>query len=104
MMGQPEKFELPEDGKDKSGIASGTSIRHLHMNPAASDQVESLGGLEVSDIADVLTNPELSVVNRNELAKCSFRLLGCISGDGVDWLSYYQQPDFEPKGLYFNSM
>lgn len=104
MMGQPEKFELPEDGKDKSRIASGTSIRHLHMDPAASDQVESLGGFEVSDIADVLTNPELSAVNRNELAKCSFRLLGCISGDGVDWLSYYQQPDFEPKGLYFNSM
>lgn len=104
MKEQPKNIAIPEDGKDKSGIASGTSIRHLHMDPATTDQVESLGGLEISDIANVLTNPELSAVNRHELAMCSFRLLGCVSGDGVDWLSYYQQPDFEPKGLYFNCM
>jgi len=100
----PENKTKPEDGSDKSGIASGTSIRHLHMDPAATDQVETLGCLEISDIADVLTNPELSAANRHELATCSFRLLGCVSGDGVDWLSYYQHPDFEPKGLYFNCM
>ena len=100
----PENKTKPEDGSDKSGIASGTSIRHLHMDPAATDQVETLGCLEISDIANVLTNPELSAANRHELATCSFRLLGCVSGDGVDWLSYYQHPDFEPKGLYFNCM
>jgi hypothetical protein len=100
----PENKTIPEGRSDKSGIASGISIRHLHMNPAATDQVETLGCLEIPDIADVLTNPELSAVNRHELARCSFRLLGCVSGDGVDWLSYYLQADFEPKGLYFNCM
>jgi hypothetical protein len=100
----PENKTTPEGRSDKSGIASGTSIRHLHMDPAATDQVETLGCLEISDIADVLTNPELSAANRHELATCSFRLLGCVSGGGVDWLSYYQQADFEPKGLYFNCM
>jgi hypothetical protein len=104
MKEQPKNIAIPEDGNDKSGIVSGTSIRHLHMDPATTDQVESLGGLEFSDISNVLTNPELSAVNRHELATCSFRLLGCVSGGVVDWLSYYQQPDFEPKGLYFNCM
>ena len=83
-------------------IPRGLSIRHLHLNPTVTYQIETLGCETLSDIVGVLTNPELSSENRQQLATHSFRLLGCVSGHDVDWLSYYGHPGFEPKGLYFH--
>lgn len=88
--------------EDTRSIPLGLSIRHLHLNPTVTDQVEALGCKTLSNIVDILTNPELSAESRQQLATHSFRLLGCISGHDVDWLSYYDHPGFEPKGLYFH--
>ncbi|PHS21392.1 MAG: hypothetical protein COA85_13080 [Robiginitomaculum sp.] len=88
--------------EDARSIPLGLSIRHLHLNPTVTDQVEALGCKTLSNIVGVLTNPELSAESRQQLATHSFRLLGCISGHDVDWLSYYDHPGFEPKGLYFH--
>ena len=88
--------------EDAHSILLGLSIRHLHLNPAVTDQIETLGCKTLTDIVGVLTNPELPAKSRQQLATHSFRLLGCISGHDVDWLSYYEHPGFEPKGLYFH--
>lgn len=95
------KSEVDESFDD---TASGISIRHLHLDPIAIDQIATLGCITISDIAGALTNSNLSMRSRDKLTTSCFRLLECASGSDVDWLAYYEHPNFEPSCLYFNCM
>jgi len=103
LTGSDSESHVISDGNEAKSLATaGVSIRHLHLSPTATGQIEALGRNQLPSIMNVLASPNLSQETREELLLSSFRLLGCVSGHDVDWLSYYSHPNFLPRGLYFN--
>jgi len=77
------------------------SIRHLHLDPQVSDQLEELGCISLSDISGLLATYDLEDEIGGALAEASAALMSCVSGATIDWLRYYERSEFECNGLFF---
>ncbi|WP_133169788.1 hypothetical protein [Yoonia maritima] len=71
------------------------------MDLQIAEQLEELGCVCLSDISGLLATYELDDEISEVLAETSAALMACISGATIDWLRFYERPEFECNGLFF---